>query len=249
MVAIRVEDDEGGCDVGADLFSLFFLFRDKTGASEGGGRKMSTRSWKRPSFTSTRARRCKGPAANILVPKSRRHSDLMSEKARAARCMIKGLFLQPHVFPLTEYPPTKSTSLQPENHEYRYRNRNTLPHSSPQRHLVGTKPRGRSVLQVPNAHPGYGRVEEAYCQGSEGCLPSNPLIPHWPDEVVTLHFVFRPTPIPAFSDSCSQTSRSPGCLCIHASSNWGRIGRMRYFWTLDVAVRISSFSGFTLITD
>ena len=64
---------------------------------------------------------------------------------------------------------------------------------------------------------------------------------------VTSCFVFRFTHILAFGGSYSRSSRSPRYLHIHASSNWGRAGRMRYFWISDAAVRISSFSAFALI--
>ena len=68
-----------------------------------------------------------------------------------------------------------------------------------------------------------------------------------PHGAVTSRFVSRSTRILAFVGSGSRGSRSPGCLRIHASSNWGRTDQMRYFWTLDAAVRLSSFSEFALI--
>ena len=60
-------------------------------------------------------------------------------------------------------------------------------------------------------------------------------------------FHVRFTHILAFGGSDSRGSGSPRCLHIHASSNWGRAGRMRCLWTLDAAVRISSFSAFRLL--
>jgi len=66
---------------------------------------------------------------------------------------------------------------------------------------------------------------------------------------VTFCFVFRPTRILAFGGSDSRRLGSPGRLCIQASLDWRRTGKMRYFWTWDVAVSIGSFSGFALISD
>ena len=69
-----------------------------------------------------------------------------------------------------------------------------------------------------------------------------------PHKAVTLCFVFRPTRLLPFTISSSRSSGLLRYLHIHASSNWGRTGQMRYFWTMNAAVRISSFSEFVLIT-
>ena len=63
---------------------------------------------------------------------------------------------------------------------------------------------------------------------------------NWIHGVVILCFVFRSSRILAFGGSGLRCLGPLGCLRIHASSNWGRTGRMRYFWTSDAAVKIGS---------
>ena len=172
-----------------------------------------------------------------------------SEKACAATCTIKDRFLQRSMFPFSRTP-HESTSLQPGNHEYLYRNRNPPPHPSPRRHLVGTKPSDEAFFKL---EPGIqdmkelrkhaiGAQEDAYKVSR--CSRVNRRI-----RSTRSNNMFRSTRILAFSGSRPRDSRSPVCLSIYGSSNWGRTDQMQYFWTLNVATRIISFSRFALITD
>jgi len=108
-----------------------------------------------------------------------------------------------------------------------YRNRNAPPHAPPRRHLVGTKPWGRSVLRVGNGHPGYGGVEEAYYRGSGGCLQGKPLLSR-ADRRIGSTQNSNMFSLPASLHFQVHVGEAQD-LCIYGSSKWGRTGQMEYF--------------------